>query len=122
MSPLRPGMVPSLAADIEALPQGSLILWADLAVYRRFGAKWICEERSQRIPSVDLIGGLGVVVRVGEDWEVVEDKVGDADAFASSICELMRNDPALRDALRRRTDHFRDLATAIDQLDPRTRR
>lgn len=115
-------MVPRVEADVEALPEGSLIIWADLAVYHRIGSRWTCNERSQRISSADLTGGLGVVVRVGTDWEVVEDKVGDADAFASSICELMRNDGTLRDALRRRTDHFRDLAAAIDQLDPRTRR
>jgi hypothetical protein len=126
---LRPGMS-ALTEEVRSLPVGSLIVWADLAVYQRTGPnRWSCPERDQIIDDVDISYNawqqskpFGVVVRIGSDWTVIEDKLGDAAAFAGAVAEFARTDPAFRDALRRTTSELRDLADAIDQLDPRTRR
>jgi hypothetical protein len=127
---LRPGMMHLTETEIASLSVGSMIVWAELGVYVKTGPNaWSCKERGQYAqedrqfaaypPSAP---GNGALVRVGFDWEVAEEKVGDATAFAGAVAEFARTDPAFRAAIRRTTSELRDLAEAIDQLDPRTRR
>jgi hypothetical protein len=123
---LRPRTSSLSVEECRALPLGSLIVWAGLAVYVRQPDRWFCAERdgagSGWVGIDDLANSpYGVLIRIGPDWEVVEERAGDADAFAGSIAELMLNDPRLRTALRAKATEFADLADAVDRLDPRTR-
>jgi hypothetical protein len=120
---LRPGMSALTEAEVRSLPGGSLMLWCACEVFirtdnRNAPGSWCDPEGNEWREPIALTGTETVLIRVGPHWTVT----GNAADLVASIAEVARTDPAFREEVRRATSELRDLAEAIDQLDPRTRR